>query len=214
MRQIVLLGFIVSAAWSLAAVPAFADDAAAGVRRIGVGGFWIANMATVSYSPAPVDITSHEWNGGGATVDIALGRHASIDARAMWNRKGAKLTLAANTAFQDVRADYLSIPVLFKAGTSGPVRAYVTGGPEVSVRLAARVISTFGNLTLDEDARDVTRRTDLAADFGGGVERDLGPARLFVEALYSYGLKNVVVPTTPGEAARTRTLTLAAGLRF
>jgi hypothetical protein len=69
-------------------------------------------------SPAPLEIAVQQWNGGGATVDVALGRGMSIDASAMWNRKGATLTIVANSAFQDVHADYLSVPVLFKAATT------------------------------------------------------------------------------------------------
>ena len=145
MQRLFLVGSIVVTLWSLSTSRVYAadDNATVDSHRISVGGFWIASMATVSYRPTPLDIASQQWNGGGATLDVAIGRRMSIDTRAMWNRKGAKLTFVANSALQDVRADYLSIPVLFKAGTTGPLRVYAAGGPEVSVRLAARVVSTL-----------------------------------------------------------------------
>jgi hypothetical protein len=195
-------------------VPARAADSNDEPRRVAVGGFVSANLATVTYRPVPVNTESQQWNGGGATIDIALGGGISLDARAMWNRKGATFTNDPAGAFQTVSADYLSMPILVKVGTHGPLRVYAAAGPEFALRLTSRVVSTFGLSHFDENADAVTRRTDLAADFGGGVERRLGHAGLFVEGLYSYGLKNVVVPATPGERAKTRTFTLLAGVRF
>jgi hypothetical protein len=182
--------------------------------RFSVGGFWSANLATVSSTPAPAAIDARQWNGGGATFEIPLAGSWSLDARAMWNRKGATLTLAANTVFQDVYADYLSMPVLFKVSGGGSVRAYGVAGPELSIRLRSRVVTSVGSARSDEDARDVSEPTDVAAAFGGGIERELGRSRLFVEGLYSLGLRNVLKSATPGESMRTRTLTLLAGIRF
>jgi len=182
--------------------------------HVSVGGFWSANLATVSSTPAPAAIDARQWSGGGATFEFRLAGPWSIDARAMWNRKGATLTLAANAVFQDVYADYVSMPLLFKVGGGGSVRAYGVAGPELSLRLASHVITSAGSARVDEDARDVTESTDVAAAFGGGVERDLGRSRLFVEGLYSLGLRNVLKSATPGESMRTRTLTLLAGIRF
>ena len=208
MHRLILIGC------SLVCLATRAEAADASSSRVSIGGFWTANLATVVSTPEPVATDSRQWNGAGATVDVPLGGRFSLDARAMWNRRGAKLTLASNTAFQDVRADYLSMPLLFKVSGGGTVRAYAVAGPELGLRLRSRVITTLGSARLDEDAREVTRRTDFAADAGGGIERDLGKSRLFVEGLYSFGLKNVLKLETPGEAMRTRTLTLLAGLRF
>lgn len=215
MRRICFVALtIVALSLAVEGRAAAADDSASTeVPRLAIGGFWSANLATFRYRPAPFDIASQQWNGVGATIDMRIGAHASIDARAMWNRKGATLTSTTGTV-QEVRADYLSIPLLFKASTSGPVRVYAAAGPEVGFRMASRATTTLGVAAIDDEARAITRRTDVAADFGGGVERDLGRATLFVEGLYSHGLKNVVAPATPLESVRTRTVTLLAGVRF
>jgi outer membrane protein with beta-barrel domain len=191
-----------------------ADASSPSSPRVTIGGFWSANLATVSSTPAPIAIESRQWNGGGATFDIPLGGPWSIDARAMWNRKGATLTLASNTVFQDVYADYLSMPVLFKVSGGGSVRAYGVAGPELGIRLRSRVVTKVGSARTDEDARDVTERTDIAATAGGGIERELGRSRVFVEGLYSFGLRNVLKSDNPSESMRTRTFTMLAGLRF
>jgi hypothetical protein len=187
---------------------------AASTPQVSVGAFWSANLATVSSTPAPAATEARQWIGGGVTVDVPLGGRWSFDVRAMWNRKGATLTLANGSLFQKVHADYLSMPLLFKISSRGSVRGYAIAGPEISLRLNARVVTTLGTVTVDEDANDLTRGTDIAANAGAGLERDLGRSRLFVEALYSLGLRNVLKTTTPGEEMRTRTFTLLAGLRF
>jgi len=207
------VGFVVVL---LGGVPAFAQSASpASMPHTTVGGFWGANLASVAWTPRPPDVKSQQWGAVGGTVDMPIGRAVSIDARAMWNRKGAKLTLASGGLTQLVRADYVSMPVLLKVSAPGrELRPYAVGGPELSIRTRARVQTTLGLQSLDEDARDVTRRTDLAVSAGGGVERVLPHARLFVEGLYSHGLRNVVVPDAQTSAVRTRTFTLLAGLRF
>jgi outer membrane protein with beta-barrel domain len=215
MRRLILIGCSLVVVSVLTVRSARADAAnASSTPRVSFAGFWTANLATVASTPKPVATDSKQWNGGGASVDVPLGGRFSFDARAMWNRKGAKLTLASNTLFQDVHADYLSMPLLFKVSGGGSVHAYAVAGPELGIRLRSRVITTLGSARVDEDARDVTRRADVAADAGAGIERDLGRSRLFVEGLYSFGLRNVLKSDTPGEAMRTRTLTLLAGLRF
>jgi Outer membrane protein beta-barrel domain len=217
MRRFLLTTSCLIVLLTAAASRVSADDGASRgeAPRVTVGGFWSANAATISYRPTPIDIASRQWIGAGATVDVPVGDCFSVDARAMWNRKGATLTLASGgAASQDVRADYLSVPILFKVSSRGPVRAYAVAGPEASLRLASRVVTTLGAARFDENANDVTERFDIAADAGAGIERSMGRSSLFVEGLYSYGLKNVVKPTTPGEQARTRTLTLLAGIRF
>lgn len=195
-----------------AAAPVFAqsptDD---GIR---IGGFIGANKAWVAAAPAPAKTASKEWTSGGATVDIQLSSHLSIDARAMYQRKGAKLSLVANAISQDVSADYISGPVLLKLRSSGDVRAYVMGGPEFSYRLRSKMITALGAQRVTEDAKGLTRDLEIAAAAGGGIERNVGRSWLFVEGLYAHGVTNVLAKSLTGETMRTRTVTLLAGLRF
>ena len=203
--------FVVMFVLALAA-PALAQTPSAdGVR---VGGFIGANKAWVTAEPAPQKTASKEWTSGGITIDVPLSSMLSLDFRAMYQRKGANLSLVTNALSQDISADFISGPVFLKLRSSGNIRGYVMGGPEISYRLRSRVITALGMQKLDEDAKDVTRGFDIAAAGGAGVERNLGGAWLFVEGIYSHGLRNLLNQKVEGESVRTRTFTLLAGLRF
>lgn len=95
--------------------------------RVSVGGFWNANIANVAVSPSPGDVKARQWTGGGVTVHVPLSGIFSLDARAMWNRKGARLPvkLPGASGFQDVSVAYVSLPVLVKASMRGSVRPYL-----------------------------------------------------------------------------------------
>jgi Outer membrane protein beta-barrel domain len=193
---------------------AYAQDKTSTPAHVSVGGFWSANVASVALNPSPGDVKSRQWEGGGATVDVPLSGILSIDARAMWNRKGARLPIAGTSAFQDVSADYLSFPVLVKASMRGAVRPYLVGGAEFAVRTRARIRTVLGALESEQDASSLVRRSDVSLDFGAGVERTLAKSRLFVEGLYAHGLRNVTPDRANTDSTRTRTFSLLAGLRF
>lgn len=216
MHRTLRIGCSALALVAVLAAPAHAQSSAPGQpERVSIGGFWSANVATARYLPKPIAIASRQWNGGGVTVDVPIGASFSLDTRAMWNRRGAKLALtSSNSVSQEVFVDYVSLPVLFKAAAGGSVRAYAVAGPEIGIRLRSRAITTIGSSAVSENANDATRRTDLLVDLGAGIERNLQHSRVFVEALYSHGLKNVLNPEVGGESAHTRTLTLLAGVRF
>lgn len=181
--------------------------------RPSVGAFWSANFSSVSLAPAVDGIKGRQWVGAGLTLEVPFGPVWSIDARAFWNRRGARLPVPGTTGYQDTSADYLSMPVLVKASGTGTVRPYVVGGAEIGVRIRARVRTVVGSIDATEDAASLIRRTDVALNAGAGLERTLAKARLFVEALYAHGLRNVATEAA-GDTTRTRTLTLLAGVRF
>lgn len=195
-----------------AAVPVSAQDRSP-ERRVSVGAFWSANFASVSLVPDVTDVTGKQWVGGGLSLDVPLGRVWSLDGRAYWNRRGARVSIPGTGGYQDVSADYISMPILFKAARPGTVRPYVLGGAELGVRIRARVRKVVGAIDAEEDAQDLVRRTDVALTGGAGIDRAMGKSTVFVEGLYSHGVRNVT-PDASGDTTRTRTLTLLAGLRF
>ena len=123
MRQGILVGCYLLGLAAGASAPAHAQSPASSQQpRVSIGGFWSANVATARYLPKPIAIDSRQWSGGGVTVDVPLGGALSLDARAMWNRRGARLTLTpSNDVSLEVHADYLSLPVLFKVAGGGAV---------------------------------------------------------------------------------------------
>lgn len=195
-----------------AASPVSAQEAGP-ARRVSPGGFWSANFASVSLAPDVDGVKGKQWVGGGLSVDVPLGRVWSVDGRAYWNRRGARVPIAGTTGYQDVSADYITMPLLLKAARPGMVRPYVLGGAEVGIRIRARVRTVVGAVDTEEDAQALIRRTDIALAGGAGIERTMGKSTLFVEGLYSHGVRNVT-PDDSGDTTRTRTLTLLAGVRF
>lgn len=195
-----------------AAVPVSAQERSP-ERRVSPGAFWSANFASVSLAPEVDGVKGRQWVGGGLSLEVPLGRVWSLDGRAYWNRRGARLPIAGTGGYQDVSADYISIPLLLKAARPGTVRPYALGGAELGVRIRARVRTVVGAVDAEEDAQDLIRRTDVSLAGGAGIERALGKSTVFVEGLYSHGLRNVT-PDASGDTTRTRTVTLLAGLRF
>lgn len=193
----------------------YAQESTSGrdVGRTTFGGFWSSNVATVSFKPSSSEVRHQQWSGGGVTADVSLTSHVSLDVRAMANRKGARLLLA-DSVCQDVMADYVSLPVLIKFSAGSGVRTYLVSGLETAVRTRARIRTVVGTSAITEDAAAAVRRLDLALNVGGGVERRTGRARVFVEGLYAWGLRNVLADPPPTDSASTRTLTLLAGVRF
>lgn len=181
--------------------------------RVSAGAFWSANFSSVSLSPTVDDVKGRQWIGGGLTLEVPFGQMWSIEARAFWNRRGARLPVPGTSGYQDISADYVSMPLLVKASGTGSVRPYVLGGAEIGVRIRARVRTVVGAIDATEDAASLIRRTDVALNAGAGLERTLAKARVFVEALYAHGLRNVSADDA-GDTTRTRTLTLLAGVRF
>lgn len=203
---------LVVSAMCAASTSVFAQEAGSD-RRVSPGGFWSANFASVSLAPAVDGVKGKQWVGGGLSIDVPLGGVWSLDGRAYWNRRGARLPIAGVAGYQDVSADYVSMPLLLKATRPGTVRPYVLGGAEVGLRLRARVRTVVGQIDTEEDAQALIRRTDIALTGGAGIERVMGRSRVFVEGVYSHGVRNVT-PDDSGDTTRTRTLTLLAGVRF
>lgn len=181
--------------------------------RPSAGAFWSANFSSVSLAPAADGVEGRQFQGAGVSVEVALTRGLALDGRVFWNRRGARLPTADPAAFRDLSTDYISMPLLITVARPGRVRPYAVGGVEVGLRTRARIRTLVGGLAVEEDASSRIRRADLALDAGVGLERALPKARVFVEALYAHGLRNVT-PDDSGAALRTRTLTLSAGLRF
>ncbi len=64
-----------------------------------VGAFWSANFASVSLTPAVEGVTGRQWVGGGLTVEVPMTPRQSVEARAYWNRRGARLPVPGTTGY-------------------------------------------------------------------------------------------------------------------
>jgi hypothetical protein len=94
-------------------------------------------------------------------------------------------------------------------------------GPEVGFKTGAEAIVTDavflsrGEAVPVEDFEENIDSTDVALDFGAGLEIPTQRVAVLIEALYSWGLKNVDRTPEVGESAvRTRTFLVNVGVRF
>lgn len=113
-----------------------------------------------------------------------------------------------------VKFDYVTLPVLLKLRIPAPgIKPYVFTGPNVSLRVSAKVES--GGQT--RDYKDLTKAYDLAIDIGAGVEQGLAPlVSLLVDLRFSLGLTNVTKPQSANDATtwKSRDFKFSATILF
>jgi hypothetical protein len=79
---------------------------------------------------------------------------------------------------------------------TGALRPYLLAGPTVGLLRRARQRLHLGDtLIADEDVMEDTRKLDFGVGAGGGLAVPAGPAQLFAEAQYVFGLTTSTRPT-------------------
>jgi hypothetical protein len=193
-----------------------------------LGGLDLANLAV---EPDPTDATldSIKRANVGGLVEFGLTPVASLQARCMYVPKGAGLEAVEDGISLQARTviDYVTVPVLLKLqANTEKVRPYVVVGPEFGFKARASVsLSTSASVPMDilaevedelnDQVNNELKSTDVALDFGGGVELPSGRMSILIEGVYSLGLRNIAI-NSDGEAgsAKTRTFLFNVGIRF
>jgi Outer membrane protein beta-barrel domain len=133
----------------------------------------------------------------GGSRDNVLGVQTEFN----WLRKNAE-----TPAGQEIRIDYLQIPVLLRlnAGSSsanGPA-VYGIAGPAVELKIADEI----EGVTLD----DGFEGADVSLVFGGGFE----VARIILEARYEKGLRRINNTFSNFSEIKKQSFTILFGVRF
>ena len=193
-----------------------------------LGGLDLANL-TVDPDPADASLDFIRQANVGGLVEFGLTPVASLQARCMYVPKGTGLdavedgiSLSAKTVI-----DYVTVPVLLKfQADTVKVRPYVVVGPEFGFKARATVsLSTSASVPrdllaevedeLNDQVNNELKSTDVALDFGGGVEIPSGRMTILIEGIYSLGLRNIAVNSEGEEgSAKTRTFLFDVGIRF
>lgn len=133
----------------------------------------------------------------GGSRDKVLGLQTEFN----WLRKKA-----ATAAQQEIRIDYLQIPVLLRlnAGSSSPNGPALYGvlGPGFEFKMADEI----QGFTLD----DSFEGTDVSLLFGGGLE----VARIIVEGRYEKGLRRINRTFSSLSEIKKQSFTILFGVRF
>lgn len=116
-----------------------------------------------------------------------------------WIRKNS----ATELSDQNIRIDYLQIPVLLRvnAGTDAAA-VYGIVGPAVDIKIADEI----EGITLD----DGFEGADVSLVFGGGVEI----ARIIIEGRYAKGFRRINDTFSDFADIKSQTFTLLFGVRF
>ena len=174
-------------------------------------------VSTSSYTGSLLDRTG--WTRGftgGVFVTVPMVDELSFQAEAMYVRKGAAISLthggARYTGTQ--RLHYVEVPVLLRVDwpPSRPASLHLVGGPAVAVRLGC----SFTDASSDERGCDAggrplaTHAIDVGLLAGGGLELDIGSARIVTEARLSFGL--MTIDAAEDFERTNESVTLVAGI--
>lgn len=112
----------------------------------------------------------------------------SIQPEVMYSQQGGKVDN------NEVRIDYLQIPVLFKFALSqrGTVEPNLFAGPYAGLRiLAEQEGGTGGLLGGSSNIESQTEQVDYGLSLGGGIDIEVGNSIFTMDARYNIGLADV-----------------------
>jgi len=188
-----------------------------------LGGLSLGNIVFDPDRP-PVRRSFSTRGGLGAFAEFDLSTTLALQARGMYVQKGVNLSGALGDGIRGgyFNADYITVPLLLMYKPELPkMRPYVMVGPEIGfkTRVTASVtdavfLSPGEEMPVDDFEENIDS-TDFALDFGAGLEIPSRHVAVLIEAMYSWGLKNVDSTPELGESGvRTRTFLINVGVRF
>jgi hypothetical protein len=111
----------------------------------------------------------------------------SIQPEVMYSQQGGKVDN------NEVRIDYLQIPVLFKFAMSdrGTVEPNLFAGPYAGLRILAEQDGGTGGLFGGStNIENQTEQVDYGLSFGGGIDIEVGNSIFTMDARYNFGLSD------------------------
>ena len=184
------------------------------------------SLGSIVFEPdrPPVRRSLATRGGLGGFVEFDLSQTLALQARGMYVQKGVSLSgdLGDGVRGGYIDAEYFTVPMLLMYRPDVPrIRPYVMVGPElgfntgVSAAVTDAVFLTPGEEISVEDFDDDIESTDIALDFGAGLEIPSRHVAILIEAMYSWGLKNIDASPEVGESeVKTRTFLINVGIRF
>ena len=152
----------------------------------------------------------------GGLFEIGLSDMFSLQPELLYAANGADINQVGDTI--TYKFDYFEIPVLLKAKTSFSfdvveVIPSIFAGPNFGFNINAEQENNQSGFITTQSLKSSTRSTNVALDFGGGVEIPLNPAdAIFADARYSLGMTNIY--SQNGASTKTRGIQFLAGLKF
>lgn len=165
------------------------------------------NSSTLSTDDDALDVSSR-W---GAVAGLFAGRNITdnlgMQLEALFSQRGAKDTTGGTDT--TLRLTYLDVPLTARFGstTSNNVHFHAFTGPQLGLKISAKVKDDF--LGIETDLDDEVKSWDFGWTLGAGVEMN----KLSLDARYTIGLTNI--DNSDSDAAiKNRTFTVLLGYRF
>jgi hypothetical protein len=183
----------------LAGLGALALSASA-VAEVHVGVLGGSSFASLSQQPAEggVSFDDHSFFGVGAVADVRLGNRLSLRLEPTYVVKGSNFSIEPDFFLFDrrvtgrFRLSYVELPILVRVSSrNGRIRPYAMAGPTLGYLVRSRVQGRDGDVTVDEDGKDLFKKGDFGLDFGAGLLIPAGRTSLFVQGRYTLGLVDV-----------------------
>jgi hypothetical protein len=185
---------------ALAATPLSAQG-----RLALLGGGVSATVSTASADQVP-NKSSRTGFLAGIGVDVRIGKRIAFAPEAMYVQKGVNATDNTHTVSEEIRVNYLEVPLLLRATLSdGTGHPYLLAGGSVAFRLNCKLRFSGLGQDIREDCSDNDSQpesSDYGAMFGAGVRF----GRLGVSLRYDLGLKNINRKSVGGDEVKNRAL--------
>ncbi|UCC83467.1 MAG: PorT family protein [Gemmatimonadota bacterium] len=183
------------------------------------GGFSGTTAAWDGEEPITMDWNSDFHIGGLVKAD--LHELFAIQLEAWYARKGTGAEFTDADAVADYSVAYLEVPLLAKlripTGSAVRVSPHLFAGPAVAFELSCNISGIVMGIPLDDDCEapgiGIERKTtDVSLLFGGGLEIQMGPGAVMLDALYDLGLRNLNDdPELPDDAVKNRVFMVSVG---
>lgn len=164
---------------------------------------WGAKAGLAAYS---ISQTPESWDddeefrfgpAAGAFLEYDFGNGLSIQPSLLYVQKGVGGNLYDGfvTVDLEMTVEYIEIPVLmaWTFRRDDDFRPRIMAGPSIGYNIASELEVSAFLLSADIDFSSVTGTTDFALIAGGGAEFLLGGRTFTFDALFQYGLTNVLV---------------------
>ena len=179
-------------------------------------GQWTAGLKAGIGQGAFTGPTEFQWQTGKTISAFANGgitRMLSLQAELYLSEKVGESRVTGSDLTFD--ATYLTLPLLlrFTPATPGPVKPYFLAGPSLVVQARCQVRFVTTGLVSVDDCNQTSgdlNTVDIGVEGGAGLEVDVGPMNLLVEARGAMNAGTVVVPTE-SQASRAFSWALMTG---
>ena len=178
------------------------------------------SSSLIGDTPSDAVFTSKTGYSAGLNLDVFLLDDVSIFIQSIYSKRNTALQYDVDYQYEpydslDFSIDYLEIPISVKV-TAGNNIAYVIAGLSLNMTLAA---TTHENPSSTEtDIIDSIEPFSVNANFGVGVQFQIGKPYLFFEFRYSQGLTNLVNSSSNEvqylERLKSNSIQLLTGIMF